>query len=312
MTTARSRPGSAHRAGAARRAFTLVELLVTIAIIVIMLGVVTLAFQRITDSNALASAVGTLATYAGVARAYAIENGIETMLVVNPVNGRLELWHANPPSGGGPWDPQSSYDPSQPADPVDNNPAWVDGYAYAPVLDSTASLPTGPDHRSLVVVHPIDATEEVAPGTPLRATTEGQRSRDNLNWVAICFSAEGRLVQQVRRIATRLPTDYSGAAVANPNRREDGTPDLARTLPTAYQVDRGDSLILSTRGVVVSDRKTFEQVFALFNGQPPPQQLVDLWLDETPNTTTPGIEFREFKRRVFFGLWSAREVPAVE
>ncbi|MCK6456532.1 MAG: prepilin-type N-terminal cleavage/methylation domain-containing protein [Phycisphaerae bacterium] len=298
MTTARSRPGSAHRAGAARRAFTLVELLVTIAIIVIMLGVVTLAFQRITDSNALASAVGTLATYAGVARAYAIENGIETMLVVNPVNGRLELWHANPPSGGGPWDPQST--------------AFPNGYAYAPVLDSTASLPTGPDHRSLVVVHPIDATEEVAPGTPLRATTEGQQSRDNLNWVAICFSAEGRLVQQVRRIATRLPTDYSGAAVANPNRREDGTPDLARTLPTAYQVDAGDSLILSTRGVVVSDRKTFEQVFALFNGQPPPQQLVDLWLDETPNTTTPGIEFREFKRRVFFGLWSAREVPAVE
>jgi prepilin-type N-terminal cleavage/methylation domain-containing protein len=295
-------PGFRSTRRGTRRAITLPELLVAVAIIVILIGIATMSFRALTDASGMTAAVNTLTSYAAVARAYAMEYQIETMLVVNPHNGRLELWHLNPPRGGGTFDELSSGDGTVPI------PVNVNGYAFAPVLDSTAALPRDASGRPLVMVHPIDFAQEYAPGQFVRDRTDGQATRDNMNWAALCFDASGRLVTRVRRIATRMATDYSGAAVANPNRRPDGTPDVAKLTPQTYVVDRYDSLISSTTGFVVSDRVQFEKLFPT-TAQQSPFNVLAVWL---PESGTLGAQYREFKRKIAFNQWSGRELAAAE
>lgn len=278
--------------GARASAFTLLEVLIVVALVAIALGIVSLAFRKLGESNRMNVAVGTLTQYAALARAYAIEHDIETMLVVNNVNGRLELWHKNPPPVGGTWDPLSAGTPN--------------GYVYAPVLDSTASLPIGTDGRPMVVVHPIDYDAVVdGAGTRLRDTAPNQENFDNLMWPAVVFDSQGRLVQVLRRFATRLPVDYTGGP--NPvtiNRRADGTPNVGSVAPNPiYEVDFNDSRVTSTTGFVVSDRGKYEeQLTTLF---PLPQDIVNVWLARARN-------FHDFVRYVVISPWSGRELAEVQ
>jgi len=271
-----------------RGAFTLLEVLLVCAIVAVALGIVTLAFRKLGESNRLSVAAGTLTQFAAVARAYAIENGIETMLVVNNVNGRMEIWHANPNLSGGGWDPLSSSVP--------------DGYVYAPILESSAQMPIGTDNRPLVVVHPLDFDAVVdATGTRLRDTAATQENYDNLQWPAVCFAPDGRIVQVVRRIATRLPSDFQGNPTPAPNRRADGTPINTVALPS--RVDAADSRITSTRGLIVSDRSKAEEV--LVTAFPTPMDIVNVWLARTRS-------FPEFVRYVVISPWSGRELATAQ
>jgi len=280
-----------------RCAFTILEVLIVIAIVAIALGIVSLAFRKLNDSNRLSVAAGTLTQYAAIARAYAMEHSIETMLVVNNANGRLELWHANPPAGGGTWDPLSD---------TTINPASANGYVYSPVLDSTASLPTGSDGTPTVVVHPIDYDAIVdGIGTRLRDTALSQENWDNLMWPAVVFDADGRLVQVLRRFATRLPVDYQGNATALVvNRRADGMPNVGSVAPNpVYEVDATDSRITSTQGFVVSDRAKYqEQLTTLY---PTPLEIVNVWLARARL-------FSDYVRFVVVSPWSGRELAAAQ
>lgn len=271
-----------------RGAFTLIEVLLVCAVVAVALGIVTLAFRKLGESNRLSVAAGTLTQFAAVARAYAIENGIETMLVVNNVNGRMEIWHANPNVGGGGWDPLSGFAPN--------------GYVFAPILESTASLPLGSDNRPLVIVNPLDFDAVVdGAGTRLRDTAATQENYDNLMWPAVCFAPDGRLVQVVRRFSTRLPTNFTGGAVGTPNRRENGAP--INTVAAPSTVDSTDSRITSTRGFVISDRRKAEDV--LVTQYPTPADIVNVWLSRTRN-------FPESVRSVVISPWSGRELATVQ
>lgn len=279
-------PRNGRRAAAA---FTLLELMVVVSIVAVALGIVSLAFRRLADTNRLTVAAGLLTQYASVARAYAVEHGVETLLVVNNANGRLELWHANPPLLGGPWDPLSAAVPN--------------GFVPAPVLDSTAALPLDGAGRPLVIVLPIDFDAVTdAGGARLRAVSDNQASYDNLAWPMLCFDSTGLMVTRMRRIATRLPADYLGNAVATPNRRVSGEPDVAAS---GYQVNATDSLITSTPGFVVSDRGKVEDVFAALGANPPrPADIVE-WLRRCRS-------FPEAVRFVFVNPHSGREWAAAE
>lgn len=271
-----------------RGAFTLIEVLLVCAIVAVALGIVTLAFRKLGESNRLSVAAGTLTQFAAVARAYAIENGIETMLVVNNENGRMEIWHANPSELGGGWDPLSGFS--------------TNGYVFAPILESTAALPLGSDNKPLVVVYPLDFDAVVdGTGTRLRDTAGTQENYDNLTWPAVCFAPDGRLVQVVRRFATRLPTDFTGGTVAVPNRRDDGTPINTAGLPS--QVDATDSRVTSTRGFVISDRRMVDDV--LRTAFPTPTEIVNVWLARTRN-------FPESVRNVVISPWSGRELATTQ
>ncbi len=271
-----------------RGAFTLIEVLLVCAIVAVALGIVTLAFRKLGESNRLSVAAGTLTQFAAVARAYAIENGVETMLVVNNVNGRMEIWHSNPNLAGGGWDPLSNSLP--------------DGYVFAPILENSAALPIGTDNRPLVVVHPLDFDAVVdSTGTRLRDIAATQENYDNLQWPAVCFAPDGRLVQVVRRFATRLQTDFTGAATPTPNRRPDGTPINTALLPS--QVNGSDSRVTSTRGFIISDRSKAADV--LVTPYPTPADIVNVWLARTRN-------FPESVRTVVISPWSGRELATVQ
>lgn len=312
----------------ARAGFTLIELLVTVAVIVIALGVATLSFSRVTQATALVTAANTISSQVAFARSYAINNQIETMLVVNPYNGRLEIWHLNPPPRGGPWDPYSRGDGTvnTPNNALpDYRPPYTNGYAFAPVLNASVALPLDSNGVPLVAVFPYDFDATIgAGGAPLRvnsltAPSDTRQNRDSLNWVALCFDSQGRMVQRARRVATRSKFDESYFGVV-PNRRIDGTPDTlflpAQLVPggtandgNKYVVDIRDSLITSTNGFIVTDRKRMEQV--LRTTSPTPLQLLE------PNTgwlprTRPGGDLASFAQQVILNPWSGAELALVE
>lgn len=271
-------------------AFTLLEVLVVTGVVAVSLGIVTLAFRKLGDTNKLTLAAQTLSNAAAIARAYAMDHDIETMLVVNPQNGRLEIWHANPTLAGGPWDIMSP-----------GPPGPINGYLFAPVLDSSIALPVDGEGRSIVVVNPLDFDAVVdGGGTRLRDTAPSQVNSDNLSWSAVCFDPDGKLVQRSRRIATRLTTDYTGAPFAMPNRRTDGTPDIAAP---GYAVNNTDSLITSARGFILSDRAKFEEVLA--TQFPLPLDVVNVWLARTRF-------YEPFVRRLVLSTWSGRELVVAE
>ena len=313
-----------------RSAFTLIELMVVISIIAVLAAITTLVFRSATDGGLLAQSHNTLVSYARLARSYAIANQIETMMVVNPHNGRIELWYANAPASGGAWDPNSRFDHTIPAD---NNPAFADGYAFANVFDSGAQLAVDGSGKPRVAVHPIDfydfVNNQSVRGAATTATPE--QNIDNLTWAAMCFNASGSMVTRTRRIATRTYFLRDGSLrstspVPNPvpNRLPDGqidTTGLNRTLGDPFRNivrggSQGDSPITSTQGFVISDADRMRRVLG---DNPAPADIVNLWLRNTL-TPRPGIDtaadiasnVSEFADIVVFNRFSGQEAASVE
>ncbi|MFQ5429030.1 MAG: Tfp pilus assembly protein FimT/FimU [Phycisphaerae bacterium] len=278
--------------GASARGFTLVEWLVTISIIAIVSSAGALAIRHFRRDGILSQAKIAVLTYSAVARSYARANHIETLLVVNPYNGRFELWHLNPPAGGGPWDPYSDNDGS--------NPALTDGYAYAPVLDPGAALPLDGHGRPLVAVCPIDYDDTVY--RPSASPDPNERKLDNLTWAALCFDENGMLVTRTRRIATRSYRFRSGQLrpISQRNRLEDEAPDLS-LLKAGPLVTNADTPITSTRGFVLSDARRIRDVIGT---APSASELVNNWLFET----RPGGRYARFAETVVLGRASGRRL----
>lgn len=289
-----------------RRGFTLLELAVSLAIISVLLVAGSVAFTSIQRNRSVAQARNAIVSYAGIARSYAIANQIETMLVINPYNGRFEIWHLNPPVNGGPWDPVSG----------GTAPPFSDGYAFAPVLDSDASLPTDGSGEPLVYVNPIDFQERY--NAPI---TNAVQKFDNLIWTALCFDETGALVVRSRRIATQTGVGLDGGLVPvtrqNRLRSNDDTsvkqaqaPNLMLLDPTMpgvvvpALVTSADSLITSARGFVITERRVLES-----GGYGKSFTAANL-ANPTDNTallmrTLPGGEFEQYSQRVLLDRYSA-------
>ncbi len=270
------------------RGFTLVELLVSVAIIGIMLSIVGLAVRHLTDKSVLAQAKNVVLIHAQVARSYAMNHHIETMLVVNPYNGRFEIWYLNPPAHGGSWDPLSSGDAGLP-----NGLAETDGYMFSPILDTSARLPLDGNNRPAALVNPIDydARDETGP-TP-------EQEKDNLAWAAFCFDEHGHLVIRTRRIATQMYYEPDGDLNDNANRLIDGSPDLS-LMPL---VDLNDTPITSTRGFVISEMSKAESVVGDWSATGA-QNLVDDWLI----LTGPGERYADFAETIVLSRYSAGQL----
>jgi len=304
--------------------------MVVISIIAALAAITTVVFKSATDGALLAQAHNTIVSYARLARSYAISNQIETMLVVNPHNGRIELWHANAPAGGGTWDPTSRFDPSVGAT-VTNNPAWTEGYAFADVFDSGAQMAVDGSGRPRVAVHPIDFYDfvgnQMTRGASSTATPE--QNIDNLTWAALCFDPSGNLVTRTRRIATRSflmrdgTTRWSAGGI--PNRLRDGQVDFSvksnpSIAPNFQHVvlggAQGDSPITSTTGFVLSDAERMRRVVG---NNPAPADLVNEWLRRTL-APRPGIDtaldvsasVSEFADIIVFNRFSGQEAASVD
>lgn len=288
-----------------RSAFTLIEMLVTVAVVSVALSFSAFAFNKATEANILAQAKNAVLTYAKLARSYAIANQIETMLVVNPYNGRFEIWHLNPPSGGGPFDVFSSGSPPAPV----TGPTNMDSYAFAPVLDSGARLPFDRNGRPLAIVNPIDFDDDLR--RPFSGDTDQQL--DNLTWAAFCFNRSGELVIRTRRIATRSYTlrDGSLRPASQRNRLIDETPDLAIFMdPSLSATDRflvfggptGDTPITSTRGFVISEGPKLRQVVPATTETS--SRVVGLWLSEA----LPDELYADFASTVILNRYSGEEL----
>lgn len=290
-----------HRAD--RRGFTLLELAISLAIISVLLVVGSLTFNSARRSGSVAQARNAVLSYAAIARSYAIANQIETMLVINPYNGRFEIWHLNPPANGGVWDPLSS----------GTTPGTTDGYAFAPVLDSDARLPVDSSGNPIAYVNPIDYQE--------RSRLVTRQDYDNLIWTALCFDESGVLVTRSRRIATQTDIDLGGipTGVPYPNRirsindtsiNQTYAPDMSLLDPglnagALMLVSGNDSLITSTRGFVVSDRKAMENVIGkTFNvidlAGDPLMTPTPVWLFNTRHNR----EYRKFAEEVLLDRYS--------
>lgn len=310
-----------------RSAFTLIELMVVISIIAVLSTIATLVFQSATDGALLAQAHNTIVSYARLARSYAIANQIESMMVVNPHNGRIELWYANAPAGGGAWDPTSRFDPSAANLPATNNEAWSDGYAFANVFDSGAQLAVDSSGKPRVAVHPIDFYDFInnQPTRGVSATATAEQNIDNLTWAALCFDASGNMVARTRRIATRSYLLRDGITPrSNPNRLPDGQVDTYVNPLSTNADDRhvvlggtqGDSPITSTQGFVISDADRMRRVLG---NNPAPADIVNLWLRHTL-AARPGIDtaadvaanVSEFADIVVFNRFSGQEAARVD
>jgi len=277
--------------GGPARGFTLVEWLVTMAILTTLLAAGSFAFHTAQNSGVLTQAKNALLTYVSVARNYAVANNIETMLVVNPFNGRFEIWHLNPPVDGGIWDPYSKGDAT--------TPSLTNGYTYAPVLDASAALPLDSNGRPLAVVHPIDFNDF---HRPIAAGTD--QELDNLTWTAFCFDENGKLVIRTRRFATRTFRFRNGSPrpAAQRNRLDDESPDLSLlAVAPGILVDNQDTAVTSTRGFVISQ---WLKMKAVLGTQPTATNLVTGWLDETAG----GRPYSNFADRVVLDRFSGREL----
>lgn len=119
-------------------AFTLLELLVVIALTAALAGALGLALRAPTGAVALQAAQGTLAGLCGAARARAAFAGVNARLVVGAdpadADGALRWWQivqedpANPgcwlAAGGGFWLPRGTYAVPPPGGAVPGVPTW--------------------------------------------------------------------------------------------------------------------------------------------------------------------------------------------
>ena len=147
-----------------RRGFTLIELMVSVAIIALLLIAVGAAWRSITESSVELKAINTISAYAAVARTYAMRHQLETVLTINPRTGQLDLFV---------WDTAGEASTSNIR------------YVHAPVLDDAARLPnrgdpTRPDNLHVRIV-PIDYMQS-------------GWIREALARFALCFDTHGRLV----------------------------------------------------------------------------------------------------------------------
>jgi len=169
---------AASRATAARGVrggFTLIEVLVVAAIMVLLVGVAGLGWKTLTASGLDAQAVNALSKYAAVARSYALQYRIETVLAIEPPTiaaskPRMYLFVHNPPIQGGQW---TNAVAGVAGIRATANDSWGTEFYYVPVLDETAVLPE--DFAAV----PVDSA---AIGTTPDQT-----------WVALCFDGSGRL-----------------------------------------------------------------------------------------------------------------------
>ena len=288
IVTARLRQFETRSTRRIRRAVTLVELTVVIAILGILISISTLAFNNARDNSLQALTRNAIVTYAKIARNYAITNDIETMFVINPYDGRFELWHLNPPANGGAWDPFSS----------GLTPPQTDGYAFAPVFDSGASLPTDANGKPLAFVFPFDYQDRDPAGNLYRPRGATAQDIDNFIWTALCFDENGKLVTRTRRIATRTPLFLNGATRPGSYNRtrileRDFAPDMSLIENNIPLVTSEDSLITSTRGIIISDRTAMQS--AIGNSFTTVQLTQD-WLDRT----LAGGQFDKFAQLIVF------------
>ncbi len=271
-----------------RGAFTLIELMVTVSIIGILLSISAITFTRLSERSVLGQAKNAVLVYSKLARSYAMANRVETMLVVNPSNGRFEIWHMNPPAEGGAWDPSSSG-------------TYVDGYTFAPVLDSSAKLPVNSNGKPMAVVSPIDFEDRVGANTAA--------DLDNLTWSAFCFDEKGRLVIRSRRIATRtyrlrdgtLRSGPSAPPGPPPNRTTDETPQLS----LSPLVDSTDTLITSTRGFTISE---WSEMRSEVSSTDTASDLVDNWLV----LTHPGEKYDDSADTIVLNRLTGQELTGAK
>lgn len=270
------------------RAFTLIELLVVIALMSILLTLSAFTFRNVQESGQMAMAKNAVLTYVSVARSYAIEHHIETVMAVNPYNGRFEIWHLNPPAQGGAWDPFSGGMAAP----------FTDGYAFAPVLDRAASLPIDSSGRPSVTVFPVDYDDPA-----YRPTANTEQNVDNLIWTLFCFDENGRMVTRTRRIATRSFRYRDGTArpVGSRNRLPDETPDLTlrEMLPVQPLVTQADTAVTSTRGFVICD---WTKAISQFGTSPTPVELVTALLREM----RPGRRYSQLGEAILLDRYSAK------
>jgi prepilin-type N-terminal cleavage/methylation domain-containing protein len=265
-----------------RGGFTLLEWLITIAILGILLSLGSLTFHRAAEASVMAQARNAIVTYAQIARSYALAHRVEAMLVVNPFNGRFEVWYSSPPVQGGPWDPLKM--------------------TYAPILDPAARLPQVAEDQPAASVHPIDyqPTERPSP-----AVDPGESFMDNLTWAAFCFDERGQLVVRTRRIATRTFLYRNGTErpAVERNRLRDESPDLSILLkPDEDLVTDSDTAITSTRGFVISE--SLKMKVAISPGSLNPYTLVNDWLMQTRE----GGPYQAFAEAVVLNHFSGQQV----
>lgn len=281
------------------RAFTFVEMMVTVGIVSIVLTISAFAVHEIRDTSILDNAKNVVLTVAATARSYAIANQIETMLVVNPYNGRFEIWHLNPPVNGGPWDPLSG----------GTAPPQTDGYAFAPILDASATLPLNGNGKPTVLIHPIDYYDLDSSSAPYRplAADGAERNIDNLEWAAFCFDKDGKQIIRTRRIATRSYRYRIGTVRGtSSNRLPNESPNLDLLDPTSTTftgslVTMDDTPITSCRGFVLSRAEKME---AIVGFAPAPTDVVNNWLLQT----RPGGRYTHFSKTVLLDRFSGREL----
>ncbi len=174
-----------------RRGFTLIELVVAVAIIVLLLIAVGAAWQSITGSSVEQKAINTISAYAAVARTYAMRHQLETVLTIDPRTGQLDLFV---------WDTHGHIDP----DP-NYNVAPNIRYVHAPVLDDAARLPNRADPN-----RPDNLEVRIA---PIDYADAGW-IREALSRFALCFDAHGRLV--ARDLTLYFAPDSATGNIPNP------------------------------------------------------------------------------------------------
>lgn len=154
-----SRSYRPERLAARSAGFTLIEVLVVASIMVLLAGVAGLGWKTLTASGLDAQAVNALSKYAAVARSYALQYRIETILAIEPPTNasskpHLYLFVHNPPTHGGQW--------------------VATEFLYVPVFDETAVLPED------FAAAPVDSA--------------GIGTRPDEAWVALCFDGAGKLI----------------------------------------------------------------------------------------------------------------------
>lgn len=192
------------------KGFTLIEVLVVAAIIAVLVGVASLSWKTLTASGLDAQAVNTLAKHAAVARSYALQYRIETILAIEPPTNpsskpRMRLFVHNPPIHGGTWTHrvwnedlrQWEHMPGIVGIRVTRHDKDATEFYYVPVLGDTAVLP---------------ADLAVAP-----VASAGITTTPNTTWTALCFDGNGKLFRRskarlVRHDASGTFTDFDGNA----------------------------------------------------------------------------------------------------